>query len=85
MPELAQDLLDSQKAKLLIYAQRKNIEIFGIYEYAGYPGNTLERPALRRLMSDTERGEIDTVLVVNRSRLFRSRMPQRLKTPRLKI
>ncbi|MGE4354763.1 MAG: recombinase family protein [Oscillospiraceae bacterium] len=78
-------MLDSQKAKLLIYTQRKNIEISGIYEDAGYPGNTLECPALQHLMRDAESDEIDAVLVVNRSRLFRGRMPQRLRALELKI
>ena len=83
--EITQDLLDSQKTKLLTYAQKKNIEISGIYEDAGYPGNTLERPGLQRLISDAESDEIDAVLVVNYSRLFRGQMPQRLKALDLHI
>lgn len=83
--ETTQDLLDSQKANLLTYAKRKDIEISGIYEDAGYSGNVLERPGLQRLMNDIESGAIDAVLVVNHSRLFRGQMPQRLKLLALHI
>ena len=83
--EITQDLIDSQKAKLLTYAKRKDIEISGIYEDAGYPGITLERPGLQRLMSDAKSGEIGAVLVVDYSRLFRCQIPQRLKELQLHI
>ncbi len=83
--EITQDLLDSQKARLLAYVQGKNMELSGIYEDAGYSGNTLERPGLQRLMRDAESGGIDAVLVVNRSRLFRGPMPQKLKALNLHI
>ena len=83
--ENTQELLNAQKFRLKAYAQKHNIEITDFYEDAGFPGYTLERPGLQRLMSDAENGEISTVLAVNHNRLFRGQMPQRLKALQLNI
>ena len=42
------------------------------YDDGGYSGGNLERPALRRLIADLERGEIECVLVYKIDRLSRS-------------
>ncbi len=42
------------------------------YDDGGFSGGTLERPALKRLMRDIERGEIDAVVVYKVDRLSRS-------------
>ncbi len=41
---------------------------------AGSPAATLERPALRRLLADIERGRVDVVVVYKIDRLSRSLM-----------
>ena len=42
------------------------------YDDAGYSGGNVERPALKRLMFDIEKGQIDTVVVYKIDRLTRS-------------
>ncbi len=42
------------------------------YDDGGFSGGTLERPALRRLMADIERGLVDVVVVYKIDRLSRS-------------
>jgi site-specific DNA recombinase len=42
------------------------------YDDGGYSGGTLDRPALKRLMSDVEAGRIDIVVVYKVDRLTRS-------------
>ncbi len=44
------------------------------YNDGGFSGGTLERPALKRLMEDIERGQIDIVVVYKIDRLSRSLM-----------
>ena len=44
------------------------------YDDNGYSGSTLERPGLRRLLADIERGLIDIVVVYKVDRLSRSLM-----------
>lgn len=83
--ENTHELLNAQRCRLKAYAQKHNMEITVFYEDAGFPGYTLERPGLQRLMNDAANSEIGTVLVVNHSRLFRGQMPQRLKALQLNI
>jgi DNA invertase Pin-like site-specific DNA recombinase len=42
------------------------------YDDGGFSGGTLERPALRRLLADIERGLVDVVVVYKIDRLSRS-------------
>jgi site-specific DNA recombinase len=42
------------------------------YSDSGYSGGTLERPALRRLLTDVEAGRVDTILIYKIDRLSRS-------------
>src|SRR5260370_326577 len=42
------------------------------YEDGGYSGGTMERPALKRLLSDIEAVQIDVILVYNVDRFTRS-------------
>src|SRR5688572_10314633 len=44
------------------------------YDDGGFSGGTLERPALKRLLADIERGLIDVVVVYKIDRLSRSLM-----------
>jgi site-specific DNA recombinase len=57
-----------------IASQRSHgwITLPGIYDDGGFSGGTIERPALRRLLDDIERGEIDCVVVYKVDRLSRS-------------
>ncbi len=42
------------------------------YDDGGFSGGTLERPALKRLLADVERGLVDVVVVYKIDRLSRS-------------
>ena len=42
------------------------------YDDGGYSGGNIERPALKRLMGDIDRGQIDIVVVYKIDRLTRS-------------
>ena len=44
------------------------------YDDGGFSGGTLERPALKRLLKDIERGAVDVVVVYKIDRLSRSLM-----------
>src|SRR5258707_12005597 len=44
------------------------------YDDGGFSGGTLERPALKRLLADIERGQVDVVVVYKIDRLSRSLM-----------
>lgn len=83
--ENTQELLNAQKYRLRAYAQKHNVEIAAFYEDAGFPGYTLKRPGLQRLLNDAVNSEIGTILVVNHSRLFRGQIPQRLKELQLNV
>lgn len=53
-------------------AHRHWTEIPTAYDDGGYSGGTLERPALRRLVSDIEAGRIDVIVIYKIDRLTRS-------------
>ena len=44
------------------------------YDDGGFTGGNLDRPALRRLLADIERGQIDVIVVYKIDRLSRSLM-----------
>lgn len=60
--------LDSQRDILSDYAARHGWTVSEVYEDAGFSGRTTDRPGLQDLLAAEH---VDTVLVVNRSRLFR--------------
>lgn len=68
--------IDAQKeaGHAYIVSQRAEgwIPVADDYDDAGYSGGNVERPALKRLMSDIEKGQIDTVVVYKIDRLTRS-------------
>lgn len=53
-------------------AHRKWTELAQAYDDGGYSGGTLERPALRRLISDIEAGRVDAIIIYKIDRLTRS-------------
>ena len=53
-------------------AHRKWTELPQSYDDGGFSGGTLERPALRRLIADIERGRIDVIIIYKIDRLTRS-------------
>ena len=73
------DALLAQRARLTAYAEKKGMEITGIYMDAGFSGRTLERPGLQSVLAAMKDGTADTILVVNRSRLFRGLLPEELR------
>jgi len=66
--------IENQRAYLRQYAVRKGWEIIREYVDDGYSGLTFDRPGFRNLLSDIERGDIDTVLTKDLSRLGRDQI-----------
>lgn len=68
--------LQAQQAVCSAYIQSQQHRGWGvvdkIYEDAGESGGTLERPAMKDLLGDIERGRIDVVVVYKLDRLSRS-------------
>lgn len=48
------------------------VQVASVYEDAAQSGGTLDRPAMRQLLADIERGQIDVVVVYKLDRLSRS-------------
>jgi site-specific DNA recombinase len=70
--------LDAQREACAAYVTSQKAEgwtaVAGRYDDGGYSGGTLQRPALQRLLSDIERGDVDVVVVYKIDRLSRSLM-----------
>jgi DNA invertase Pin-like site-specific DNA recombinase len=68
--------IDAQKeaGHAYIASQRSEgwIPVADDYDDAGFSGGNMERPALRRLMTDIEDGRVDIVVVYKIDRLTRS-------------
>ena len=76
--ELEFNSLDAQRDAGLSYIQSQKHEgwivVADRYEDGGYSGGNMERPALKRLLGDIERGQIDCVVVYKVDRLTRALM-----------
>lgn len=74
--DLAFNTLESQRevcgAYIKSQAHRNWVELPYHYDDGGFSGGSLERPALRRLISDIEAGRVDMVVVYKIDRLSRS-------------
>ena len=70
--------LDAQRDAGLAYIQSQKHEgwlaVPDRYEDGGFSGGTLDRPALKRLLSDIERGLVDCIVVYKVDRLTRALM-----------
>jgi site-specific DNA recombinase len=70
--------LDAQREACAAYITSQKAEgwtaVPDRYDDGGYSGGTLERPALRHLLKDIERGTVDVVVVYKIDRLSRSLM-----------
>ena len=68
--------LDAQRDACEAYVASQRAEGWVLvpdhYDDGGFSGGTLERPALRRLLADVERGLVDVVVVYKIDRLSRS-------------
>ena len=64
--------LDEQVETLEKYCSFKNWQIHGIYREEGVSGKDLKRPAFQRMLSEVEKGKINTVIVKKLDRLSRS-------------
>ena len=63
----------AQIEKLTTYAKLKGWIIYDVYEDKGISGKSIEeRPAIKRLISDIEKGKVNNVLVFKIDRLTRS-------------
>jgi len=64
--------LDEQEEKLRAYCSYKGWKAVAIYREEGFSGKDLIRPAFQRMMTDMQRGKINTVIVKKIDRLSRS-------------
>jgi len=78
MEGLEQDFnsLDAQRASCEAYIQSQTHEGWNLlpehYDDGGFSGGSMDRPALKALISDIEKGRIDIVVVYKVDRLTRS-------------
>lgn len=63
------DIIDGQKEVLMYYVQNQGNKNHKFYVDNGFLGSSLDRPALKQLLSDIEKGEISAVIVVHECRL----------------
>ena len=74
--EMEFNSLDAQRESCEAYIASQRAEgwvlVHDRYDDGGFSGGTLERPALRRLLSDIEAGLIDVVVVYKIDRLSRA-------------
>lgn len=71
-PLSQQIAVNIQKQQLERYAREHDFTIAAYYEDIGYSGCDLSRPGLNALTADFKNGLFETVLVANKSRLYRS-------------
>lgn len=64
--------IKAQTKKLKSLADAKDYKVVKVYTDPGFSGAKLERPALKELINDIEKGSIDVVLVYKLDRLSRS-------------
>ena len=68
--------LDAQREACVAFVQSQKHEGWRVlpmqYDDGGYSGGTLDRPALKRLLADTEAGQIDAIIVYKVDRLTRA-------------
>ena len=67
-----QERAELYKNALEKYAKHQELEIVRNYIDLGHSGINLDRPGMQALLGDIERGQIDAVLVMNRSHLSRN-------------
>ncbi len=63
--------IPAQKSRLLAYCQSQGWEIYDFYVDDGYSGKDLERPAIKRLIEDTENKLVNFALVLKLDRISR--------------
>src|SRR5712672_800501 len=68
--------LHAQREACEAYIQSQTHEGWSLvktaYDDGGFSGGTMERPALKRMLADVERGLVDTIVVYKVDRLTRS-------------
>lgn len=64
--------IDAQKKLLEAWCISREIEVFEFYVDAGFSGSNLDRPAVKRLLENIEKGLVETVAVYKLDRLSRS-------------
>lgn len=64
--------IEAQKQMLEGYCASKRITEYEFYVDGGFSGSSIERPEMRRLISDVKKGRISSVIVYKLDRLSRS-------------
>ncbi|MBQ9737689.1 MAG: recombinase family protein [Clostridia bacterium] len=64
--------IDAQKEMLTAYCVSKGIKKYEYYIDGGFSGSNIDRPELKRLIDDAQKGKISCVLVYKLDRLSRS-------------
>ena len=67
-----EEAIKRQQKRLLNYISENGIENYKVYIDNGYSGSSLERPDLKRLLTDVKNGEISSVVVPDERSLSRS-------------
>src|SRR4051812_45556481 len=74
--EMSFNSLDAQReaCQAFIISQREEgwRALPALFDDGGYSGGSMERPALKRLLEEVERGRIDTIVVYKVDRLTRA-------------
>lgn len=60
-----------QEIRLLDYCNSNNLNKRIIYKDLGFSGRKLNRPALNKMIKDIETKRLDTIIVINPSKLYR--------------
>ena len=60
-----------QEIRLLDYCNSNNLNKRIIYKDLGFSGRNLNRPALNKMIKDIEIKRLDTIIVINPSKLYR--------------
>ncbi|GBG54982.1 integrase [Sporomusaceae bacterium FL31] len=63
--------IPSQKSRLLAYIQSQGWDLYDFYIDDGYSGKDLNRPDIKRLISDVKEGKLKAVVVIKLDRLSR--------------
>ena len=63
---------EAQSEMLVAYCVSRRIDKYELYVDGGWSGSSLERPEMKRLISDVREGKINTVVVYKLDRLSRS-------------
>lgn len=63
--------LEVQRDEILSYARSNRLELFKIYDDAGFSGSEMDRPGLMSMLDDSGNGNFNTLILYKTDRLAR--------------